>query len=109
MSNKEVRTVAEAVGAYELEILTGSRGEEEGRRAELFLRSEQGDRLASIAFYDPEATLGQEFVSRANMPMLQLHTDMLPSVLALLHGDKPVFVELTDRGGRLTTTEDSTG
>jgi hypothetical protein len=95
--------VAGAVGAYELEILTGSRGEEEGRRAELFLRGEQGDRLASITFYDPGVALGQEFVSRANMPMLQLHSEMLPSVLALLNGDKPVFVELTDRGGRLTT------
>ena len=95
-----------AVGAYELEILTGSVEDEEGRRAELTLLGEQGERLANITFYEPEVTLGSEFVSRANLPLLQLHTDMLSSVLALLDGGKPVFFEFTDRG-RLATAQDS--
>jgi hypothetical protein len=100
-----VRIVAEVVEAYELEILTGPTEDEEGRRAELTLLGEQGGRLANITFYGPEATLGPEFVSRANLPLLQLHTDMLSSVLALLDGEKPLFFEFTDRG-RLTTTQD---
>lgn len=98
--------MATAVGTYELEILTGPSADEEGRRAELTLRSEQGDPLGSVTFYDPEVTLGPDFVSRASRPLLHLHTDMLSSVLALLNGDKSVFIEYTDRGGRLTTTED---
>lgn len=102
--------MATAVGTYELEILTGpGSDEDEGRRAELTLRSEQGDPLGSITFYDPETTLGPDFVSRASRPLLHLHTDMLSSVLVLLNSDKPVFVEYTDRGGRVATTEDSTG
>ena len=107
-SNKEARTVADAVGTYELEILTGPGDDEQGSRAELSLRGEQGEPLGSITFYDPEVTLGHDFVSRASRPMLHLHTDMLPSVLALLNSDKPVFVELTDSAGRLTTAGDST-
>jgi hypothetical protein len=97
--------VAEKVESYELEILTGPTEDEEGRRAELTLLGKQGDRLAFITFYDPDATLGSEFVSRANLPLLQLHTDMLSSVLALLDGEKSLFFEFTDRG-RLTTTRD---
>lgn len=100
--------MATAVGAYELEILTGPTEDEAGRRvrAELSLLGEQGERLAFIAFYGPEVTLGPEGVSRANLPLLQLHTDMLSSVLALLDGEKPVFFEFTDRG-RLSTEQDS--
>ncbi len=98
--------MATAVGAYELAILTGPVEDEEGRRAELTLLGEQGERLANITFYGPEVTLGSEFVSRASLPLLQLHTDMLSSVLALLEGKKPVFFEFTDRG-RLATAQDS--
>jgi hypothetical protein len=98
--------VAEAVGAYELEVLTGPTEDEEGRRAELTLLGEQGNRLANITFYGPEVTLGPEFVSRANLPLLRLHTDALSSVLTLLDGEKPVYFEFTDRG-RLTTAQDS--
>lgn len=72
------------------------------------LLSEQGDHVGSITFYEPDVTLGHDFVSRASRPLLHLHTDMLSSVLALLNSDKSVFVEYTDRGGRLTTTDDST-
>ena len=98
--------MATAVGAYELEILTGTVEDEEGKRAELTLLGEQGERLANITFYEPEVTLGSEFVSRANLPLLQLHTDMLSSVLALLDSEKPVFFEFTDRG-RLSTAQGS--
>ena len=97
--------MAEVVESYELEILTGPTEDEEGRRAELTLLGKQGRRLAFITFYGPEAALGSEFVSRASLPLLQLHTDMLSSVLALLDGEKSLFFEFTDRG-RLTTTQD---
>ncbi len=100
--------MATAVGAYDLEILTGPTPDEDGRRAELTLSSEQGDPLGSITFYGPEITLGPDFVSRANRPLLHLHTDMLPSVLVLLHSEKRVFVEFTAGSGRLRTQEDST-
>lgn len=102
------------VGAYELEILTGptveegTSTEENGRRATLALESEQGDPLGSITFYGPEVTLPPDFVSRANRPLLHLHTDTLPSVLALLQSEKRVFVEFTDGGGRITSIGDST-
>ena len=102
--------MATRVRAYELEIFTGATEDEAGRekRAELFLLGEQGERLASISFYGPEVEvpLGPEGVSRANLPLLRLPTDMLSSVLALLDGEKPVFFEFTDRG-RLTTEQDS--
>ena len=102
--------MATRVGAYELEIFTGATESEAGReeRAELFLRGEQGEPLASISFYGPEVgvSLGPEGVSRGSLPLLRLPTDMLSSVLALLGGDKPVFFEFTDRG-RLTTEQDS--
>ena len=45
---------------------------------------------------------------RANRAMLHLHTDMLHGVLALLDGEKWVFVDFTDGRGILTTREDST-
>ena len=106
-SNEEARIVATAVRAYELEILTGPSTDEEGRRAELILSGEQGEPLGTVTFYDPEAKLPHDFVSRASRPLLHMRADMLPSVLALLHSDKPLFVEYTDRGGRLTTTEGS--
>lgn len=101
-----------AVGGYDLQILTGpivakegGSAEEEGRRASLTLNNEQGDPLGSIGFYGPEVTLPHDLVSRAGRPMLHLHTDMLSSVLALLHSGKRVFV---DDAGLITTREDST-
>lgn len=100
---KEVRIVNKAVVGYELEILTGPREAEEEQRAELTLLDEQGTPSGFITFYDAEVTLGPNFVNRAGRPMMQLHTEMLSSVLALLHGEKPVFVS----EGRLTNTEDS--
>jgi len=100
---EEVRIVNTAVVGYELEILTGPRTDEEGQRAELTLLGEEGTPSGFITFYDPEVTLGPNFVNRASRPMLQLHTDMLSSVLALLHSEKPLFV--SEEG--LTTTEDS--
>jgi hypothetical protein len=98
--------VAEAVGTYELEILIGSTEDEESRRAELTLLGERGERLAHITFYGPEVPLGPDFVNRANLPLLQLHTDALSGVLALLEGERPVFFEFTERG-RLTTAQES--
>jgi hypothetical protein len=52
--------------------------------------------------------LERDFVDRGSNPVLHLHTDMLSSVLDLLHSEKPLFVEFTElQRGRLTTTEDS--
>lgn len=99
--------MATAVGAYELEIITGP-DIEEGERARLNLFSEQGgERLGRIYFYGPQVTLQNDFVDRGSNPVLHLHTGMLSSVLDLLHSEKPLFVELTEQQrGRLTTTED---
>jgi hypothetical protein len=98
--------VATRVRSYELEIVTGHSEDEGASRAELTLRSEQGEVLGNIEFYEPEATLRSDFVNRGGNPIMHLHTDMLSSVLALLHSEKPVFVEYTDQaGGRLTTWE----
>jgi hypothetical protein len=57
--------VATAVGAYELEIITGP-GTEKGERARLNLFSELGrrDRLGRIYFYGPQVTLKNDFVDR---------------------------------------------
>jgi hypothetical protein len=101
--------VATAVGAYELEIITGP-GKEESERARLNLFSELGrrDRLGRIYFYGPQVTLKNDFVDRGDNPVLHLHTEMLSSVLDLLHSEMPLFVEITEqhRGRLTTTTED---
>jgi hypothetical protein len=103
-----VQIVATAVGAYEVEIITGTGGDEDGVRAKLNLFSEQeGGRLGRIYFYGPDETLEGDFVDRGSNPVLHLHTDMLSSVLDLLNSEKPLFVEFTEQRGRLTTTEDS--
>ena len=97
--------MATAVGAYELEITTGS-SIEEGERARLNLFSEQGgDRLGRIYFYDPQVTLESDFVDRGSNPVLHLHMGVLSSVLALLNSEKPLFIELEQNRGRLMTTE----
>jgi hypothetical protein len=103
----EVRIVATPVGAYELEIITGRTELESGRRAKLTLLGEQGERLAFITFVGPEVGLGVEFVDEADVPVLGLPADMLSGVLVLLHSEKRVFFEFTDKG-RLTTREHST-
>jgi hypothetical protein len=100
--------VATAVGAYELEILTGPSEDAESERAKLNLFDEQGgSRVGRIYFYGPQVTLERDFVDRGSNPVLHLHMDMLSSMLDLLHSEKPLFVELTDQRGRLTTTEGS--
>ena len=103
--------MATAVGAYELEILTGP-GTEEGERARLNLFGEQGrERLGRIYFYAPQVTLQNDFVDRGSNPVLHLHTEMLSSVLDLLHSEKMLFVAI--RGGDpekyLHTTEQHRG
>jgi hypothetical protein len=112
--------VATAVGAYELEIITGP-GTEKGERARLNLFSERGirDRLGRIYFYGPQVTLENDFVDRGSNPVLHLHTEMLSSVLVLLDSEKPLFVAIRGgdpekylhiteqhRGRLTTTTED---
>jgi hypothetical protein len=103
---EEVSIVATAVGAYEVEIITGlSEGEVE--RAKINLFAEQGgDRIGRIYFYGPQVILESDFVDRGSNPVLHLHIGTLSSVLALLDGEKPLFIELTEQNrGRLTTTE----
>jgi hypothetical protein len=79
-----VQIVAFAVGAYEVEIITGTGVDEDGVRAKLNLFSEQeGMRLGRIYFYGPDETLEGDFVDRRSNPVLHLHTDMLSSVLDL--------------------------
>jgi hypothetical protein len=103
-----VRIVATPVGAYEVEIITGTAVDVEGVRAKLNLFSEQGGgRLGRFYFYGPDETLEGDFVDRGSNPVLHLHTDMLSSVLALLNSEKPLFVEFSGQRGGLTTTEDS--
>ena len=99
----EVHIVAKAIDGYELEIITGATENEEDMRAELTLLDDQGSVLGYISFYEPKVALGPDFVSRAGRPMMQLHTDMLSSVLAVLHGEKRVFVGESG----LATREDS--
>ena len=99
--------MATAVGAYEVEIVTGP-GIEEGERARLNLFGEQGrERLGRIYFYGPEVTLQNDFVDRGSNPVLHLHMGALSSVLALLNSEKPLFIELEQDRGRLTTTEET--
>jgi hypothetical protein len=102
-----VSIVTTAVGAYEVEIVTGP-SEEEGERARINLFTEQGgDRIGRIYFYEPQVPLESDFVDRGSNPVLHLHIGTLSSVLALLEGEKPLFIELTAQNkGRLTTTED---
>jgi hypothetical protein len=101
--------VATAVGPYEVEIITGPSVDLQGVRARFNLFSEQGGEfLGRIYFYGPGVPLERDFVDRGSNPVLHLHTDMLSSVLDLLHSEKPLFVEFTElQRGRLTTTEDS--
>jgi hypothetical protein len=107
-SSKEVRIVTTPVGGYELEMITGRTIiDPSGRRAELTLLTEQGDRLAVINFFGPEVELGVEHVDEEDVPLLNLPADQLSGVLTLLNSEKPVFFEFTDKG-RLTTREDST-
>jgi hypothetical protein len=111
---------AKAVRAYEVEIKTGPSQDEEGGtlesiratvRAEVRLLGEPGEALGEergeplrrIYFYGPEVALERDHVDRANRPILHLHTDMLSSVLHLLESEQPVFVELREPRGRLTT------
>jgi hypothetical protein len=102
--------VATAVREYELEILTGPREDVEAR-LNLFSGHERFPAalpVARISFYGPQVTLERDFVDRGEILELHLHTGMLSSVLDLLHSEEPLFVELTDQRGRLTTTaEDS--
>jgi hypothetical protein len=104
---EEVSIVATAVGAYEVEIVTGP-STEEGERARLNLFGEQGgDLIGPIYFYEPQVPLESDFVDRGSNPVLHLHIGTLSSVMALLEGEKPLFIELTEQNrGRLTTTED---
>jgi hypothetical protein len=97
-----------AGGGYDLVITSGrlvdaesGSVEDQGKRARLTLNDEQGNPSAHISFYGPEVPLPVDFLSRASRPILHLYTDMLPSVLALLHSGKPVFVD----EGVITTTE----
>jgi hypothetical protein len=100
--------VATAVGAYELEIITGPPVEEGEIVARVNLFSEQGgDRLGSIYFYGPQVTLESDFVDRGSNPVLHLHLGMLSSVLDLLNSEKPLFIELEQNRGRLTTTDET--
>ena len=100
--------MATAVGAYEVEIITGPSEDEEGERARLNLFSEQGgDRLGRIYFYDPQVTLDSDFVDRGSNPVLHLHMGALSSVLDLLNSEKPLFIELEQDRGRLMTTEET--
>jgi hypothetical protein len=100
--------VATEVGAYEVEIITGPSVVEEGERARLNLFSEQGgDRIGRIYFYGPQVPLESDFVDRGSNPVLHLHIGMLSSVLDLLNSEKPLFIELEQNRGRLTTTEDT--
>jgi hypothetical protein len=103
-----VSIVATAVGAYEVEIVTGP-SVEEGERAKLNLFGEQGgDRIGRIYFYGEQVPLQSDFVDRGSNPVLHLHIGMLSSVLDLLESEKPLFIELTEQNrGRLTTTEDT--
>jgi hypothetical protein len=99
--------VVTEVGAYEVEIITGP-SVEEGERARLNLFSEQGgDRIGRIYFYGPQVPLESDFVDRGSNPVLHLHIGMLSSVLDLLNSEKPLFIELEQNRGRLTTTEDT--
>ncbi len=110
---------ANAIRAYELEIKTGPSEDEEGSEAVVrasvrllgepgeAVGEEQGKPIGHIYFYGPEVTLESDFHSRASRPILHLHTEMLSSVLHLLEGEKPVFVELEGSRGRLTTDEES--
>ena len=99
--------MATAVGAYEVEINTGA-GIGEGERARLNLFSEQGgDRIGRIYFYGVQVPLQSDFVDRGSNPVLHLHIGMLSSVLDLLNSEKPLFIELEQNRGRLTTTEDT--
>jgi hypothetical protein len=99
--------VATAVGAYEVEITTGPTIEE-GERARLNLFGEQGGEwLGRIYFYDPQVTLESDFVDRGSNPVLHLHMGVLSSVLDLLNSEKPLFIELEQNRGRLTTTEET--
>jgi hypothetical protein len=99
--------VVTEVGAYEVEIITGP-SVEEGERARLNLFSEQGgDRIGRIYFYGPQVPLESDFVDRGSNPVLHLHIGMLSSVLDLLNSEKPLFIELEQNMGRLTTTEDT--
>jgi hypothetical protein len=105
---EEASIVLTAIGAYEVEIVTGP-PMEEGERARLNLFAEQGgDRVGRIYFYGAEVALKSDFVDRGSNPVLHLHIGMLSSVLALLESEKPLFVELTEQDmGRLTTTEET--
>jgi hypothetical protein len=99
--------VATEVGAYEVEIITGP-SVEEGERARLNLFGEQGgDRIGRIYFYGPQVPLESDFVDRGSNPVLHLHIGMLSSMLDLLNSEKPLFIELEQNRGRLTTTEDT--
>jgi hypothetical protein len=99
--------VVTEVGAYEVEIITGP-SVEEGERARLNLFSEQGgDRIGRIYFYGPQVPLESDFVDRGSNPVLHLHIGMLSSMLDLLNSEKPLFIELEQNRGRLTTTEDT--
>jgi hypothetical protein len=100
--------VIAAVGAYEVEIVTGPAMDAGGERARLNLFSEQGgERLGRIYFYGPQVILESDFVDRGSNPVLHLHVGMLSSVLDLLNSEKPLFVDFTEQRGRLTTTEDT--
>jgi hypothetical protein len=103
-----VSIVLAAVGAYEVEIVTGP-PIEEGERARLNLFAEQGgDRVGRIYFYGEQVALGSDFVDRGSNSVLHLHIEVLPSVLHLLNSEKPLFIELTEQNeGRLTTTEET--
>ncbi len=99
--------MATAVGAYEVEIVTGP-SVEEGERAKLNLFGEQGGDRRRIYFYGEQVPLQSDFVDRGSNPVLHLHIGMLSSVLDLLESEKPLFIELTEQNrGRLTTTEDT--
>jgi hypothetical protein len=99
--------VATAVGGYEVEIITGPPVEEDQRAKINLLGEQEGDHIGRIYFYEPQVPLGSDFVDRGSNPVLHLHIGTLSSVLALLDGEKPLFIELTEQQrGRLTTTED---
>jgi hypothetical protein len=77
------------VAQYRVLFYGGAEGYEE-RRAEVYLYGEDGERLGSIRFYDPEMSLPDDRRLEDGTITMHLGSEMLKNVIDILRNEKPI-------------------
>ena len=99
--------MSDAIATYAIFLNTGAVTAE---RATVWLKGVGGEPFGRIQFYDDDAHASAgDFVDRGSNPVLHLPSARLGDVLDLLRNESPVFVNLFQDRGLLSTEEEPTG